>query len=69
MRIYEFHFFDAADRRPVLDFFDGDDDVTAIKAARAQLLRHASCQGVEVHEAARLVARVDRDCTVPYRRR
>ncbi|MFN3837394.1 MAG: hypothetical protein ACK4MI_06725 [Brevundimonas sp.] len=61
MRIYEFHFFDAADRRPMLDFFDGADDETALSAARTQLSRHASCQGVEVHEAGRLVARLDRN--------
>ncbi|GAW41469.1 hypothetical protein SH203_01875 [Brevundimonas sp. SH203] len=61
MRIYEFHFFDAADRRPLLDFFDGADDASALAAARTQLSRHASCHGVEVLEAGRMVGRVLRD--------
>lgn len=61
MHIYEFHFFDAADRRPLLDFFDGADDEAALAAARIQLARHASCTGVEVLQAERLVARVERD--------
>ena len=60
MRIYEFHFFDAADRRPLLDFFDGADDEAALAAARTQLARHASCNGVEVLEAGRLVGRIER---------
>jgi hypothetical protein len=63
LRIYEFHFFDAADRRPLLDFFDGADDETALAAARTQLARHASCNGVEVLEAGRLVGRIE--CTKP----
>ncbi len=60
LNIYEFHFFDEADRRPLLDFFDGADDAAALEAARAQLSRHASCAGVEVLEAGRLVGRVTR---------
>lgn len=60
MRIYEFHFFDEADRRPLLDFFDGADDDIAVAAARKRLADHASCIGVEVHEAERLVARIER---------
>jgi hypothetical protein len=60
LNIYEFHFFDEADRRPLLDFFDGADDATALEAARSQLARHASCSGVEVLEAGRLVGRVTR---------
>lgn len=59
MRIYEFHFFDGADRRPLLDFFDGEDDAAAVAAARRQLALHASCHGVEVHDGDRLVARID----------
>lgn len=59
MRIYEFHFFDGDDRRPLLDFFDGADDDAAILAARAQLAQHASCHGVEIHEGERLVARLE----------
>lgn len=60
LNIYEFHFFDQADRRPLLDFFDGADDETALEAARTQLSHHASCAGVEVLEAGRLVGRVTR---------
>ena len=72
MRIYEFHFFDEADRRPLLDFFDeadrrplldffdGADDDIAVAAARKRLADHASCIGVEVHQAERLVARLER---------
>lgn len=60
LNIYEFHFFDEADRRPLLDFFDGADDAAALEAARAQLSRHASCTGVEVLEAGRLVGRITR---------
>jgi hypothetical protein len=44
----------------MLDFFDGADDAAALEAARAQLSRHASCTGVEVLEAGRLVGRVTR---------
>ena len=36
------------------------DDATALEAARSQLARHASCAGVEVLEAGRLVGRVTR---------
>lgn len=60
MNIYEFHFFDEADRRPLLDFFEGADDASALEAARTQLSQHASCSGVEVLEAGRLVGRVTR---------
>lgn len=60
VNIYEFHFFDEADRRPLLDFFDGADDASALEAARTQLSHHASCAGVEVLEAGRLVGRVTR---------
>ncbi len=60
LNIYEFHFFDEADRRPLLDFFDGADDASALEAARTQLSHHASCAGVEVLEAGRLVGRVTR---------
>jgi len=63
LHIYEFHFFDAADRRPLLDFFDGADDDTAVAAARKRLADHASCVGVEVHQADRLVARLERPAT------
>ena len=59
MRIYEFHFFDEADRRPLLDFFDGADNDIAVAAARKRLADHASCIGVEVHEADRMVARLE----------
>ncbi|WP_292019591.1 MULTISPECIES: hypothetical protein [unclassified Brevundimonas] len=61
MRIYEFHFFDRADRRPLLDFFDGADDDAALVVALARLADHRSCVGVEVHEAGRMVARLRRD--------
>ncbi|WEK40451.1 MAG: hypothetical protein P0Y50_02260 [Candidatus Brevundimonas colombiensis] len=61
MRIYEFHFFDQADRRPLVDFFDGADDNTALAAAHARLADHRSCIGVDVHEAGRMVGRVRRD--------
>ncbi len=60
MKVYEFHFFDDADRRPLLDFHPGDDDAAAIRAAADQLTRHASCHGVEIHEADRFVARLER---------
>ena len=63
LRIYEFHFFDEADRRPLLDFFDGADDAMAVAAARKRLADHASCIGVEVHQAERLVARLERTAT------
>ncbi|WP_299175789.1 hypothetical protein [uncultured Brevundimonas sp.] len=59
MRIYEFHFFDGDDRRPLLDFFDGVDDETAIRVAVQRLAQHASCHGVEVFEGDRLVARLE----------
>lgn len=44
----------------MLDFFDGADDAAALEAAQSQLSRHASCTGVEVLEAGRLVGRVTR---------
>ena len=65
MKVYEFHFFDAADRRPLLDFHSDDTDASAIRAAADQLTRHASCHGVEVHEAGRFVARLERPKTAP----
>jgi hypothetical protein len=63
LHIYEFHFFDEADRRPLLDFFDGPDDAAALSVARARLSHHASCIGVEVHQAQRLVARLERSAS------
>lgn len=60
LRIYELHFFDDEGRRPLLDFFDGADDASALAAARSRLDEHHSCIGVEVFEGERLVEKLVR---------
>ncbi|QYF87128.1 hypothetical protein [Brevundimonas sp. PAMC22021] len=60
MRVYEFIFFDAEGRRPVMDISECPDDRQAAQVAFAQLDDHASCRGVEIYEGQRLVGRVER---------
>lgn len=60
MRIYQFHFYNPRGAYPALDFVDCLDDGTAKREAFSQLRHHRTCQGVDVFDGDRLVARVER---------
>jgi hypothetical protein len=60
MRIYQFHFYNPKGAYPALDFVDCPDDRMARRKAFNQLRQHATCQGVDVFDGDRLVARVER---------
>lgn len=60
MRIYQFHFYNPRGAYPALDFVDCTDDGEAGRQAFSQLRQHRTCNGVDVFDGDRHVARLER---------